>query len=74
MATAKPKKTDQEQQETQEPQETQETPKVVTGVKLKLAFWDSALQRSFSAGDVYPCSDDEAARLIANGAAVSIDA
>ncbi|HGZ6774399.1 TPA: hypothetical protein ACOLZV_002281 [Vibrio parahaemolyticus] len=45
-----------------------------TQVKLKMPLWDSLKQQSFTIGDLYPCSEKEAQRLIDNGTAVKADA
>lgn len=44
-----------------------------TQVKLKMSLWDSQKQKSFTVGDLYPCSEKEAQRLIEDGTAVRAD-
>ncbi|MBO0137358.1 hypothetical protein K6U49_10365 [Vibrio alginolyticus] len=54
--------------------EASEQPNGNTQVKLKMPLWDSEKQQSFTIGDLYPCSEKEAQRLIDNGTAVKADA
>ncbi len=70
MATTKAKTEDS----TKESTETSELPNGNTQVKLKMPLWDSQKQQSFTIGDLYPCSEREAQRLIDNGTAVKADA
>lgn len=70
MATTKAKTAEL----TKDSTETSEQPNGNTQVKLKMPLWDSDKQKSFTIGDFYPCSEQEAQRLIDNGTAVKADA
>ncbi|MDF4644922.1 hypothetical protein P3488_10425 [Vibrio parahaemolyticus] len=59
---------------TKDSTETSEQSNGTTQVKLKMPLWDSEKQQSFTIGDFYPCSENEAQRLIENGTAVKADA